>query len=335
MKARRATAVSLLLAFAAGCSTGGHPAAVGRSIGSPTTRHPAPPPPVATLTATEEPWHLPAPVSRPVVLPGGTGFVILGGLATGDTSTARIVEADLATGTSSVVGQLGVAVHDSAGAAIADRYYVFGGGSYSTVREVQEWSGGTATKVADLPTPRSDLSAVTAAGTTYIAGGFDGTTMTPQVLATTDGTTFRTVGQLAVPVRYGAAAVAGGSLWVVGGVTGTSEGSTAETDAIQKVDLATGAASIVGHLPAPMGHATAVTLGGQIFVLGGRSGTTASPVIWRIDQTTGRAVQAGQLPSALSDAGSVVVGDHAYLVGGEVSGPEAPLDTVVELSPRA
>jgi hypothetical protein len=34
-----------------------------------------------------EAWTLLAAVSRPVVLPTGDGFVVLGGLATGDTST--------------------------------------------------------------------------------------------------------------------------------------------------------------------------------------------------------------------------------------------------------
>lgn len=332
---RRAALITSALALAAGCSSASHH--VGQ--GSATTVHPASSPttaqPVTSLTATQLPWRLPAPVSRPVVLPGGTGFVILGGLATGDTSTARIVEADLATGSAQVVGQLALAVHDSAGAAIGAGYFVFGGGSYSTVSAVQEWSGGTATEVAHLPSARSDLAAVTSGGTTYVVGGFDGTSMDGQVLATTDGTTFRAVGQLAVPVRYGAAAVAGGYLWVVGGVTGTSEGSTAETDAVQKLDLATGTATVVAHLPAPMGHAAAVTVGGQVFVLGGRSGSTPSDTIWRIDPSTGTPTPAGHLPQALSDAGAVVIGDSAYLVGGEVSGPEAPLDSIVALRPAA
>src|SRR5579875_2413706 len=142
------------------------------SAGSPSTAHPAHPAqaarPASTtttqaapsrLSATEEPWHLPAPVSRPVVLPDGSGFVILGGLATGDVSTSRIVQVDPGTGTSQLAGRLALAVHDSAGAVIGGRWYVFGGGSYSTVATVQAWSSGTATEQARLPDARSDLSA--------------------------------------------------------------------------------------------------------------------------------------------------------------------------------
>jgi hypothetical protein len=268
-----------------------------------------------------------------VVLPNGSGFVVLGGLATGDTSTSRIVQVDPASGHSRVAGYLAVAVHDSAGAVIHSRFFVFGGGSFNTVSLVQAWTGGSATAVARLPAARSDLSAATLDGTTYIVGGFDGAAMTPAILATTDGVSFRPVAQLAIPVRYAAVAGLGSSLWVVGGVTSTSEGGTSDTDAVQKVDLASGRVTVAGRLPQPMGHATALILDSQIFVVGGRSGTVPSAAILRLDPTTGDLAPAGHLPQALSDAGSVVVDGVGYLVGGEVTGPAEPLDTVVGLRP--
>lgn len=305
----------------------GHAGSGSSAGGSTTTTGPT------NLQAQQEAWKLPASVSRPVVVADGNDFLILGGLASGDVSTSRIVQVDPAQAGAQLVGRLARAVHDSAGAFLGGRAYVFGGGSYSTVSEVQAWTSGSASEVSRLPDARSDLSSATVGTTAYIAGGFDGTSMTPEVLATTDGVTYRSVAPLPVPVRYAAVAAAGQSLWVVGGVTSLSEGGTAETDAIQKVDLTTGQASVVGHLPQAMGHATAITLDGTVFVLGGRSGTVPSATIWRIDPATGGVVTAGQLPTALSDAGSVVVGGVGYLVGGEVSGPTAPLDTVVQLRP--
>jgi hypothetical protein len=268
-----------------------------------------------------------------VVLPTGDGFVVLGGLATGDTSTARIVQVDLASGDPRIAGYLAVAVHDAAGAVIGGRFFVFGGGSVSTVSVVQAWTAGSATAVTRLPAARSDLSAATVNGTTYLVGGFDGSAMTPDVLATTDGVSFRRVTQLAIPVRYAAVAGQGSTLWVVGGVTSTSEGGTTETDAVQKVDLVSGRVAVVGRLPQPTGHATALVLDGQIFVLGGRSGTVASAAIFRLDPTTGVLTPAGHLPGPVSDAGSVVVDGVGYLVGGEVAGPAEPLDTIVALRP--
>jgi hypothetical protein len=288
---------------------------------------------IVSIAASTAAWTMPAPVSRAVVLPDQDGFVVLGGLATGDTSTSEIVQVDPARGDSRIAGYLAVAVHDSAGASIGNRFFVFGGGSVSSVSVVQAWVAGSAVSVATLPQARSDLSAATVDGTTYIVGGYDGSAMAPAVLATTDGETFRSVAQLAIPVRYAAVAGVGHTLWVVGGVTSTSEGGTTDTDAVQKVDLASGQVTVVGKLPQPMGHATALTLDGQIFILGGRSGTAPTATIFRLDQTSGAVVPAGQLPEALSDAGSVVVDGIGYLVGGEVAGPAEPLDTVVTLRP--
>ena len=333
-----ATAVGVL---AAGCSSSGHaavrPVTTVTRLAKPSASTPAtttPPPAVVGITASPEGWSLPNSVSRPVVLPDGSDFVVLGGLTTGDTSTSRIVQVDPASGSAQTTGQLALAVHDSAGSFIHGRFFVFGGGSFSTVSEVQAWIAGPATEVAKLPDARSDLSAAALAGTTYVVGGFDGSAMTPDILATTDGLSFRTVAALAVPVRYAAVAALDGTLWVVGGVTSTSEGGTTDTDAIQKVDLASGQVSITGRLPRAFGHATALVLDGQIFVLGGRSGTVPSATIWRLDQATGALAAAGQLPEPVSDAGSVALNGVGYLVGGEVTGPAEPLDAVVALRPK-
>ena len=325
---------SALLVSLAACSSSDQPAVRTR------TTHPASNSPPATghplsvgISAASEAWTLPAAVSRPVVLADGRGFVVLGGLAAGDTSTSRIVEVDPATGASRTAGDLAVAVHDSAGAVIGGRFYVFGGGSFSTVPLVQAWRTGSASKVASLPQGRSDLSATTLDGTTYVVGGYNGSAMTPAVLATRDGVSFSAMARLAIPVRYAAVAGVGRTLWVVGGVTST--GGTADTGAVQKVDLDSGRVTVTGRLPEPMGHAAAIVLDGQIFVLGGRSGNVPSADIFRLDQSSGALVPAGRLPAPISDAGAVVVGGVGYLVGGEVTASGTPSNSVVALRPRA
>ena len=338
MLSKGVVVVTVLAVLGAACSSGGQGAAPtattrARPTHLPTTTTVVPP--VVAITASLEPWTVPAAVSRPVVLPDGRDFVILGGLATGDTSTSRIVTVDPAGGASRVSGYLAVAVHDSAGAMIGGRFFVFGGGSTNTVSVIQAWAAaGSAVEVGGLPEARSDLSATTFSGTTYIVGGFDGSAMTPDVLATTNGVSFRPVARLAVPVRYAAVAGIGDSLWVIGGVTSTAEGGTSETVAIQHVDLLSGRVTVANSLPYPLGHATAMVLDGEIFVLGGRSGTVPSAAIWRLDPASGTLAMAGQLPGPVSDAGSVVVGGVGYLVGGELTGPFQPLDSVVALRPR-
>jgi hypothetical protein len=59
--------------------------------------------------------------------------------------------------------------------------------------------------------------------------------------------------RLAVPVRYAASAVADGRIWVFGGQT-----AAGRTDVIQRIDPATGAVALAGHLPQPVQGATAI-----------------------------------------------------------------------------
>jgi hypothetical protein len=104
-----------------------------------------------------------------------------------------------------------------------------------------------------------------------------------------------------------------------------------ETNAVQKINLVSGQVTVTSRLSQPLGHASALVLGGQIFVLGGRVGSGPSASIWRLDPASGALSPGGHLPGPVSDAGSVTVGGVGYLVGGEVTGPAEPLNTVVAL----
>ncbi len=285
------------------------------------------------LVVSTEPWHLQAPVSRAVVVPDGASFLILGGLATGDTSTGAIWKVDPATGSAVSFGSLATPVHDAAGAMLDHSAYVFGGGSYSTVATVQALRphAAVAGTVGSLPSGRSDLSSVTIGGRAYILGGYSGSALEPQILATTTGTSFAPAGELAQPVRYGAVAALDHAIYVVGGVVGTTESAAEETGDIQRFDPATGKTAVIGHLPVPLAHAAAVALGGRLYVLGGRTGSSLSSRIWQINLRSGKPSVVGTMASARSDAGVVVLGQRAYLVGGETTGPLAPLASVVSV----
>lgn len=281
-------------------------------------------------------WHLPFGVSRAVAVAQGAEILVAGGLVTGDTSTSRVVAIDPASGTASQVGSLSEAVHDAGGAALAGGVVVFGGGAATTVAAVQRWSPqGGGHIVAALPRPRSDLAAVAIGDTAYVVGGFDGAHLTDAVLATSDGTAFRSVGSLCEGVRYPAVAALDGSVWVLGGQLGVTEAATdaGQSDDIQRFDPATGTCRVVGHLPVRLGHASALVLGGQLLVAGGRNGAVPTSQVWSIDPATGAVRAAGTLPAPRSDAAAVVMGGHALLIGGEgAGGPTEPLDTVVQLS---
>ena len=276
-------------------------------------------------------------MSRPVVLNVAGDIDILGGLVTGDTSTASIVSIDPQSGNTGPGGSLEEGVHDAAGAYLGGTAMVFGGGSYADVAAVQGWVPGSAatTVVGHLPVPRSDLAAVVVGTTAYVLAGLDGSQLVGAILSTTDGMHFHVVGELPQPVRYPAVTVDGsGRIWVFGGELGTGENADAggATTDIQRFDPTTGIASVVGHLNVAMGHAEAFYLGGQLFVTGGRSASGPSDTIWRVDQSSGAVTAVGSLPGPRSDAGAVVVNGVGYLVGGEVSGPAAPLNSVVRLT---
>jgi N-acetylneuraminic acid mutarotase len=295
------------------------------------------------LQVSEAPYQLPFTVSREVVVPAGRDVLILGGLNAQSASTETATMLDPVTGATRADGHLASPVHDAAGAVLGGRSYVFGGGSASTVRTVQAiTAGGAASAAGQLPGPRSDVSAVTAGSTAYLVGGYDGTSYDPGVLATTDGTHFRTVARLSIPVRYAAVAAAGTDIWVFGGET-----RSGPTSAIQQIDLTTGKTAVVGNLPSPVEGASAVNLGGRVFVAGGQtagspgdSGGAGGPgrratsrSVWSFDPVRGAVTSAGQLPVPAAYAGVAVAGGTAYLVGGSNGQRDVPTVTTLRMVP--
>jgi N-acetylneuraminic acid mutarotase len=261
-------------------------------------------------------WRLPFAISREAVVadPARPGSVVLaGGMLPGDASSARAVEVDPATGRTQPLPPLATPVHDAAGGLFRGKPAVFGGGNATEQSVVQVLTGSSWRQPAHLPTTRSDLSVVSAAGSTLVIGGYDGSATPRDVLRVgADGALTR-VGRLDQGVRYAATAVVGSDVYVFGG-----EVNHQELDAVQQLDAKTGRTRIVGRLPHGLGHASAVTVGGRVLVLGGRTGPqTLTDVMWWFDPARGSWHRAGQLPAATSDAAVVASGDHVWLLGGE------------------
>jgi hypothetical protein len=287
------------------------------------------------------PWHLAAPLSREVLVPGPPGqLIVLGGLTPSGTSASGVYVLRTATGAARQIGALTAPLHDAAGVIAGGRPLVFGGGSPATVPTVQAFSGtGKARVTGSLPAPRSDAAAVTIGGTAYVVGGYDGSRPDASVLATTDGRTFTTVAALPVPVRYPAVAALDGMIYTFGGQAISGPDAGAAVNVIQAVNPARHAAAVVGHLPEPLAGAAAVTVDGEVFVAGGNSpaaqrptpglGTTqlaeqpgtgsyAVSTIWAFNPATRRLLTAGRLQVPVSHAAVAVTGSTAWIVGGEV-----------------
>lgn len=322
---------------------------------APAPRHPAAPQGLPAVMSGLLPWHLAAPVSREVVVPGpGQQLILLGGLTAGGVSADGIFAIHTRTGAVRHLGALAAPLHDAAGAAPAGHALVFGGGSSATVAGVESFpvhGHGTAAGAGSLPAPRSDSVAVTIGRDVYVLGGYNGTSPQAAVLVTTNGHSFRTVAKLPVPVRYPAAAAIGGQIYVFGGqaISGHRAGKPVNT--IQLIDPARHTATVVGRLPEPLAGAAAVTVGGELLVAGGEStvpqpqhrgvGTTQlSPAevsagtgaeagttrtytagtIWAFDPATRRVLPAGRLQVPVSHAAVAVTGSTAWIVGGESRG---------------
>ncbi|MGO8888591.1 MAG: hypothetical protein ACLQB1_02615 [Streptosporangiaceae bacterium] len=279
------------------------------------------------LQVTPAPYQLPAAVSREVVLPGAGGLLVAGGLTPSGASANTVTMLDPVTGATRPAGRLAQPTHDAAGVMLGGRVFVLGGGTAASVPTVQAFSpGGQAAVVGQLTRPRSDSSGVSAGPVGYVLGGYDGATLDPQVLATTDGRHFRVAARLRVPVRYAAAAAAAGLIWVFGGQTGTGA-----TDVIQRVDPATGAASVAGRLPQPVQGAAVISLDGRIYVAGGVTAGQANPTVYRFDPATSRVSVAGVLPVPVGYAAAAVTRGVGYLIGGEDGTRPVPTVTTFRL----
>jgi hypothetical protein len=279
------------------------------------------------LTATISRLRLPIGLHGLVVAASPRGLLAMGGEDRGGTSTDRVYRLDPPSGTIRPDGTLAQPLHDAAAATTNGQTLVFGGGNTSTLDSVQALQpGGSATIVGRLPDAVSDLSAVPLAGGAYVLGGFNGQTPSAAVFQTTTGRSFERVARLPTPVRYTAVATLGDKIYAFGGEL--ADGS--DTDEIQEYDIGTERAVVAGHLPMAVSHASAVTIDGAIYLLGGRVAGAASDRILRFDPSRNVGVPAGHLPHPVFDGAAGHFGGRAYLLGGLGRGDSA-LDSLIEL----
>lgn len=328
--------------MAAACTAGQPgPAALNGPVRRQTPQQPM------VLQATWTPYQLRSAISGAVaVAEAGTGQLLIAGGASGRrAATAAVALLNPVSGRERGAGKLALPVIDAAAVLVHNRLVVFGGRAGRATARVQVLAPGDrrapASRLASLPQARSGLVAASMEGTTYLVGGASGADRLAQVLRTTDGVHFSAAASLPVPVADAAAVASAGQLWVFGGST-----SAGLTDIIQRIDLASGRAKVVGELPRPLAAASAFVLGGQIFLAGGLTGAAAgqhgsrpaqlaraSGTVLSIDPARATVRIAGRLPMPVAHAGSAVVADTAYLVGGTDGTQAVPAVVALRLVP--
>jgi hypothetical protein len=272
------------------------------------------------LRVARAPFRLPSPVERQVALASGGSIVLAGGLDAALQSTNGVFRLDAATGKLVLLGTVPQPFHDAAGAIIGRRLLIFGGGASQSSASVQAFDlrSRRGSIIARLPRALSDLAAATVGGETYLVGGYDGARPRAEIYGTTDGVHFRLAARLPSGVRYPAVAAVGRTLVIAGGAT--ASGPTANVYAL---DTLTRQIRLLGRLAAPVAHASAVVLGGNVYVIG----TTG---VSRIDVAT-RTIETLAAQGQVSDAGVVALAGRALLIGGDRGG--RPVADVRRLSP--
>jgi hypothetical protein len=254
-------------------------------------------------------------LSREVAIVVGSRVFVYGGLTSTGSTTDAILGFDPAAGQLNRLGALAVPVHDAAGVAVGGATLIFGGGNAAPISVVQRIdSSATGRVVGDLPAARADLSAVSIGNSAVVIGGGAFGLLDRRVLTTEDGVHFRLLATLLLGVRYAAVAESGGLIYVIGGV-----GAAGDRSEIQRIDPATGKVDLLGRMPQPISHASAIVIGGRILVLGGRSAGKAQDAIRQVDIGTGATELVARLPQPVSDFATAVIDGTGYVIGGETS----------------
>jgi outer membrane protein assembly factor BamB len=261
---------------------------------------------------------------------GHGALLLLGGIDAAGSSTASVVELD-AGGRSTIRAQLPDVQHDAQAALLGGQVYVFGGGDVASYPHILRFdpANDSAASAGELPRPQSDVAVTTIGSTAYVVGGFDGVAPLDTIVAWRPGGGARYVARLPFAVRYAAVAAVSGRLIIAGGT-----GVDGLSDAIWSYDPADGSVVQVGVLPHPLTHASAVTLGGRVYVIGGRhavSGEQTAEIV-EIDPASAQSAVVGALPQPLSDAAVALVGGNIVVAGGEGS-DGAPQSAILTLTP--
>jgi hypothetical protein len=258
-------------------------------------------------------FRLAAPIQREVVLTcGGCPIYLAGGLDASDRSAAGVFALDPTTGRLTQLGNLVEPVHDAAGTLIPHGLVVFGGGSLSSTDLIQSFDLRTrrASIAGHLPKPLSDLSAAAFEDATYLVGGYDGVSPQRAIYRVSDSLRVRRVGSLPIGLRYPAVGTLGSNLVIAGG-----EAASGPVSTVYQFDTSTHRVTTLGRLPAPVGHASAITLDGRTFVAGGldAKGRAVRTVVVVDDNGVHRLAP---LARPVSDAGATEAAEVGWILGG-------------------
>ncbi|HEX6205288.1 MAG TPA: kelch repeat-containing protein [Solirubrobacterales bacterium] len=173
-----------------------------------------------------------------------------------------------------------------------------------------------------LPTGLNHVQAATRDGKLYLAGGYlDGEDPTGNFWEYDPATKeWAKLAPLPQPTAGGAVVAIGGKLYVAGGAPQTF-GATAPVapyPELQIYDFESGEWSLGPEMPSPRHHVGGASLGGDLYVAGGRGEADHSlDTFERYDPATGRWKSLPPLPLGVASPGLVAADGKLVVVGGE------------------
>jgi hypothetical protein len=186
------------------------------------------------------------------------------------------------------------------------------------------------------PPRPSGAAAIKVAGATYLIGGTRRTgrgkrVPVASVLRGVGGGPPTRVAKLPTPVTGAAAAVVGDRLYAIGGRL--ANGRT--TDEVQEYDIATEHSVIAANVPGPVSRASALTLDGFVYLLGGARGGAPSTPILRFSPWQDNVAPAGHLPFPVMGGAATATRSHrGYLIGASAAGASRVNLVVTLRTPR-
>ncbi|HEX6666462.1 MAG TPA: kelch repeat-containing protein [Solirubrobacterales bacterium] len=213
---------------------------------------------------------------------------------------------------------------EASGIAVGPIIYVTGGSPPGNLHRVTAFDTRTGrwSSPTQLPTGLNHSQVATHDGKLYLAGGFlEGEESTANVWQWDPETNEWTkLPDLLAPSSAGAVVAIGNKLYVASGAPQTFgvSGPVTTYSALQVYDFGTGEWSYGAPIPNPRHHVGAATLGGKLYVVGGRGEADHSlPTFESYDPAADEWESLPDAPLGVASPGLVAAGDQLVVVGGE------------------
>lgn len=209
---------------------------------------------------------------------------------------------------------------------------VLSSGDYSVILSQKPSGNDTWLEGKSLPTPRTEIMAVSLDGLVYVIGGFTNEgriTNTVEVYNTTNNLWDTKIGSLPIPLHHATASTHDGRIYVVGGYTGNWDPSDRLLIYDPKIDNWTTGPS----MPTARGSPVSSFVGEVLYVIGGDAYDHSLSNVESFDTINGTWTSLSPMPTARHHAASGVVDGDIYVIGGRITDSLVNVDVVEKYNP--